>query len=677
MGKERKYTGLTKIKIIEQLLKIVSEKKSKQQKDNMRSMTHPPPSNTQSSSKKQRKSDHPSQLVIETNHIPAIDNAPVNDKVIYCKNSACRAIIRPEDAFCKRCSCCICHEYDENKDPSLWLFCSSEPPYQGESCGMSCHLECAFRNERSGIAKMRSNGRLEGSFYCVSCSKVNDLLGKWRKQLIIAKEARRVETLGHRLSVSHKLLNGTIKYHNLHEIVDLAMKKLEAEVGPLDALSTNMARGIVNRLSCGAEVQKLCARAIDSLDMMSSSASQSPPNHIQKSDLGSSKLIKLEDVASTSISVVLNSECVDIVHYTLWHRKADTADYPIVPTCILFGPNKKFLISGLIPSTAYTFKIVSSDNARELEKWEINIPTDSAPEESTKISAAKEASPKPQCESPKTNSSGLSNPSLEGDGSNNTVCGDSRDSKKNEILDSENLSIDARKEASQGETAGHSVSTLDEERAMMEVGSFPESTNQMDSHRDSMNSTDQNCEPTIPISEKGPDDPENEDTSIDKELGIMPYKPVESVLPSTPFKLEINKDSSDRVGRPKPLKNKEVVEKSEEGGSSSKIRSVGRLEELMGKKDGLLDQDYEYCVKVVRWLETEGHIEKNFRVKFLTWYSLRATQHDRKIVSVYVDALIDDPASLAGQLVDTFSGNISSQGPSGGRPPKFCMHLFH
>nr|ACF80688.1 unknown [Zea mays] len=80
-----------------------------------------------------------------------------------------------------------------------------------------------------------------------------------------------------------------------------------------------------------------------------------------------------------------------------------------------------------------------------------------------------------------------------------------------------------------------------------------------------------------------------------------------------------------------------------------------------GHKDSFSEVSYEYCVRVVRWLECEGYIETNFRMKFLTWFSLRATLQERKIVSVYVDTLIEDPVSLSGQLVDSFSERIYSK----------------
>lgn len=177
LGKERKYTGLTKLKIIENLLKLVSEKKSGEREAKTDVELQSSPASSQRPSKRQRKNDNPARLPV-----PVTDAAMNNGgsdlvNAIYCKNLACRATLRQEDVFCKRCSCCICHKYDDNKDPSLWLTCSSEPPFGGDSCGMSCHLECALKNERSGIGKDRCYSGLDGSFNCISCRKVNDLLG--------------------------------------------------------------------------------------------------------------------------------------------------------------------------------------------------------------------------------------------------------------------------------------------------------------------------------------------------------------------------------------------------------------------------------------------------------------------------------------------------------------------
>lgn len=89
------------------------------------------------------------------------------------------------------------------------------------------------------------------------------------------------------------------------------------------------------------------------------------------------------------------------------------------------------------------------------------------------------------------------------------------------------------------------------------------------------------------------------------------------------------------------------------------------------------ESDYEYCVRVVKGLENEGHLNKDFRLKFLTWFSLKATVEERKVVSIFVDTLIDDPPSLAEQLLDAFMDKLC------GEPEKkvprhgfFCSNLW-
>lgn len=177
MGKERKYTGLTKLKIIENLLKIVSEKNLGEYEAMTVVEQQGSPAVGQKNSKRQRKTDQPSRFPPASNDASVSNVGNDFNNTVYCKNSACRATLRQEDAFCKRCSCCICRQYDDNKDPSLWLICNSEPPFHGDSCGMSCHLECALKHDNSGIGKEKQHAVLDGSFFCVFCGKVNDLLG--------------------------------------------------------------------------------------------------------------------------------------------------------------------------------------------------------------------------------------------------------------------------------------------------------------------------------------------------------------------------------------------------------------------------------------------------------------------------------------------------------------------
>lgn len=597
MGKERKYTGLTKLKIIEHLLKIVSEKKFL----DLDSMTDldSQPSSGQRTAKRQRKDDHPNRIPVASNNV----SINVVDNGLCCKNSACKAKLSFEDKFCKRCSCCICFQYDDNKDPSLWLNCSSEAPFQGNSCGFSCHLECALKNEKSGIAKDGQESGLDGSFYCVSCGKMNDLLGCWRKQMLTARDTRRVDILCYRVSLGQKLLSGTKHYHNLYEIVDEAMKKLEEDVGPLTGLPVKKARGIVNRLSSGQEVQRLCAFALETLELMNSETGfkMSPD-----SDTVAPR-IRFEDVCTSSLTVILGAEypSSDAMCYTFWYRKADDVDYPTEPTCTLFAPSTRFSLSGLSPATNYLLKVVSFDNTRELGMCEIQFKTRSA---SDILEVKESQSPGPICSS-------LSNPSSVEDENNNVIAyRDETENQKDD--DNNNNGIDDNNIIISSADLSNSVPKLD--AVNLENG---------------QTENDMECVPFVGTSRAD--------------------------LPNTPCKLENCKEGPGKKTRPEL--DKGDLESGPHDGSSSK------------KKD---DRDLGYYVKVIRWLECDGHIETGFRQKFLTWYSMRATQQEVRIVKVFVDTLIEDPASLAGQLVDTFSEIISNK-RSSVVPLGFCLKLWH
>ncbi|KAF8118257.1 hypothetical protein N665_0005s0025 [Sinapis alba] len=274
LGKERKYKNLTKAQIINSLLKTVSEKKvptpptikgnSRDQEDRKRDSSTT--TTTKRNSKRQRKNATPTRYVppqTSFNNASGSTESVRAKGSIYCKNKACQAILRQQDLFCKRCSCCICHKYDDNKDPSLWLTCHSDPPFPGESCGFSCHLDCAFKDEKTGLKEDEPSHDVDGCFYCVSCGKTNSLLDCWKKQLLIATETRRVDVLCHRLVLAQKLLKGTKKYRKLSETVEEAVKSLETELcGPLTDLPSAMCRGNVNRLGSSPKVKDLCSSAL-------------------------------------------------------------------------------------------------------------------------------------------------------------------------------------------------------------------------------------------------------------------------------------------------------------------------------------------------------------------------------------------------------------------------------
>lgn len=94
----------------------------------------------------------------------------------------------------------------------------------------------------------------------------------------MAKDARRLDVLCYRTYLSYRLLDGTSRFQELHDIVKEAKAKLETEVGPVNGVSAKMARGIVSRLSIAADVQKLCSLAIEKADERLATISSVDPN---------------------------------------------------------------------------------------------------------------------------------------------------------------------------------------------------------------------------------------------------------------------------------------------------------------------------------------------------------------------------------------------------------------
>lgn len=310
-------------------------------------------------------------------------------------------------------------------------------------------------------------------------------------------------------------------------------------------------------------------------------------------------------------------------------------------------------------------------------------------------------------QSPTTNSSILSNPSSEGDESNNvTLYRDQTEnptgnyidfSMKTEMNNSGKLSEIANKDTDDSQntstgteketTAGDSASVLDEGASGENVS--VRNAEMVDSQRDSRISSSANEVSDVLIPESQQLEVELVDkiitdngssSLVTKSLEVVPFegRGSDAVLPITPLKLEIVKEGPGRNSRPKPtnegLENRAGVPEETQAGSSWK-KSGSRWEQEC-PRDGSSEGDLEYCVKVIRKLECDGHIEKNFRVKFLTWYSLRAAPRERKVVKVFLDTFVDDPACLAGQLIDTFSEGISSKRPPMA-PTGFCTRLWH
>ncbi|KAK1611937.1 hypothetical protein QYE76_035610 [Lolium multiflorum] len=441
--------------------------------------------------------------------LPAIGSAPVTagiraptNNAHLCKNSACRASLVPADKFCKCCSCCICFKYDDNKDPSLWLSCTSDQLLQEESCGFSCHLVCAFRDERSGILQNGQSKKLDGGYYCTHCGKQNDLLGCWKKQLLIAKDARQLDVLCHRIFVSHKILISTQKYLVLHEIVDTALKKLEGELGPITGLP-DKGSGIVGHLGVGTEVQRLCTRAIETLES-------------------------------------------------------------IVPF------KKGYRLKGTRQVLNYLFKAVNEKSCGHGKSM-------------------KKSGPEP-------NSSEIQLPYK---GLKNIVV------QALPVIASAPGCLSCKSTPGRIEDGGH---------------------------------------------EDGPSEPSTSDqvTSLPMSFNLVPHKQgillekaPGSLAPRTRNGIELGdsiigtgsrSSNDDHVPHPGHLKPRIKPWSPSSSNPSGKPDDIEQTDE----------NAYMLCVKVIRQLECEGHVDIHFRVKFLTWLSLRVTLREKEIVSVFVDTFTDD-----------------------------------
>ncbi|KAK9165675.1 hypothetical protein Scep_000866 [Stephania cephalantha] len=354
MGKQIKYTGLTKLKLVDRLLNLISEKDNEL---------------VDSSSKRQKMGDGgPLQSQSHPGYVRRIGSDEEQQNVLLCQNVACGAPLASQDKFCRRCVCCICYHYDENKDPSLWLTCGSSLPTEPDACGNSCHLKCAFLDGRSGLAKYGCCTKLDGSFRCVSCGKNTSLMRSWREQLLIAREAKELHVLCLRLYFSFAMLKGTEVYKEQHRFVDLAAKKLRREVGPLDRVTPNTGHGLVNMLSCRAVVQKHCNAALESFYSMTVSRTLSCS-------------IRFEEASPVSVVVLLEYNANLLQSFLgckIWHRRATESDYPEEPTYIVLRPERRFPLSNLDPSTEYIFKVSVFSITKELGSWEANFFT-SAP----------------------------------------------------------------------------------------------------------------------------------------------------------------------------------------------------------------------------------------------------------------------------------------------------------
>ncbi|GKB65688.1 VIN3-like protein 1 [Tanacetum coccineum] len=192
----------------------------------------------------------------------------------------------------------------------------------------------------------------------------------WKKQLTIAKDARRVDSLCSRIYLSFRLLDGTSRFQELHEIVKEAKTKLETEVGPLSGVSARMARGIVSRLAVAGEVQALCSTVIAKADEFSATISSTNLKSKEGSLPAACKFI-FEEVTPSSVVLVLielsTALSSEIVGFKLWYSKTtEVTTYTKDPVKSFPRSQRRILISNLQPCTEYVFRVVSYTETGDL-----------------------------------------------------------------------------------------------------------------------------------------------------------------------------------------------------------------------------------------------------------------------------------------------------------------------
>ncbi|KAD6795104.1 hypothetical protein E3N88_06000 [Mikania micrantha] len=468
----------------------------------------------QLSRKQNRKGDNPVRISLTESN----GDTKFSDTWI-CKNSACRAVLSVADTFCKRCSCCICHLFDDNKDPSLWLECTSDSS-NGESCGLSCHIECALQHRKVGVVNLGELMQLDGSYCCASCE------------------------------------------------------------GSLPA-------------AC--------------------------------------KFI-FEEVTATSVVLVLielsTALSNDIIGFKLWYSKTTEPTHTKDPVRTFPRSQRRILISNLQPCTEYMFRVVSYTETGDLGHSEAKCFTGSV-------------------EIIYKNPNSVMVPHNEGTSGTKDVESDSgfRVRELGKILrlawaqergyldgisgaDLSGFSKVIKPETPKSDELGPDLNGLD-----LNVATVP----------------DLNEEIAVPI-----------DSFRDENTGEPDNGSGES-------ENWAHHRSNGEVSRKRPASTNEETHDCD----STLINGSPLGDRKRGP--GGLDENFEYCVKIIRWLECQGYIKQEFRLKLLTWFSLRSTEQERRVVNTFIQTLIDDPCSLAGQLVHSFADIINTKRPRNG----FCSLLWH
>lgn len=620
-----------------------------------------------------------------------------------CRNVACQAQISLEASFCRRCSCCICKLFDGQKDPSLWILCD---PVANGGCGLSCHIECALKQQIAGVVTT-TNGSipaLDGSYFCQSCGAITPLIGCWKEQLSAAKDARTFDIFQYRLLLSYRLLKGTNRHRDVHGPIEQAVKKVDAELSQLATGSLQRLRCNENMLSCKEEVQRLINLALEKADTrgLASGATKHAGHSMAPC------MVCFEDVSSSSIVVTVNDVETfmkpELLGYKLWHRRASEPMYACTPTSIQYNIHDKFVVSNLLPLTDYTFKVVPFSKEGDLVVCEAGCSTKGAEhvESPVDVYASLDVV--------------LINTKLVGEGTSRCMnqvfnLDYHIDKPKNgpkiqdleEVLPDQNeqahhvssVSPSSRKEqkdncegisspyAKTGANARHgrenlvhsNIAAAQQDRKLHSlVASGPSKHKQACTGSANLSMRKSSC------------------VSLDcqEDKLLMESRHCNSELKTT-NKQEFcyGTSSTEKASTTKVLKCERPSQRwgMQAHGSDNTIAAStqsdrgivqGADNHMQGTVacNGEVEfSNYEFSVKVIRWLECQGHLKEEFRMKFLTWYTLRASEHEKRVVSVFIDTLQDDPASLGGQLVDAFEDIIETKRQPT-TPDGYCRRLW-
>ncbi|KAF6141811.1 hypothetical protein GIB67_031878 [Kingdonia uniflora] len=438
-------------------------------------------------------------------------------------------------------------------------------------------------------------------------------------------------------TVSSHLIKPRGSQWNRDVIVENAAQKLEAEVGPLACVPSKLECATVSTLLSGHDVQ------------------HSP-------FLGS---VRLGNIYPTSVTFVLGYEDIlpaELLTYSFWCWKAEAIEW--IPLHSMHVMNGEFVLSTLVPSTEYLFKVVTSYNTIELACGEVKFTTASAESNGARTFAEQVQTP------PIIETSSSSNLISYADESNGSVSsGELIDNHGSHlILDSRNLS--------------HPASKLKSSQAGQPVELLPFSPHKLETRENLLKPDDDDLDK----------ESQNETSSRKRSAAKRDAefsKEDESTIPPGDFKyctemiryLEVEGHIQKRFRmkfftwyslRAYPREGrivKMLVDTLKNDPVSLGEQLVDTfLEEVLRKKSTSKEDEsaippgeYDYCTEMIRYLEVEGHIQKSFRVKFFTWYSLRASLREGRVVKVLVDTLKNDPVSLGEQLVDTFSEEILSK----------------